>query len=87
MEAPSGGFGRQNILEVINSVPAADVAPVRRGRWIQGNGYVNVPSVTHKVPRIGNAAPYARPGWIWSWDIQDDGTFGTAHRPFYTKET
>lgn len=27
------GFGRQNILEVINSVPAADVAPVRHGRW------------------------------------------------------
>ena len=28
------GFGRQNILEVINSVPAADVAPVRHGRWV-----------------------------------------------------
>ena len=28
------GFGHQNILEVINSVPAADVAPVRHGRWI-----------------------------------------------------
>ena len=28
------GFGRQNIMEVINSVPAADVAPVRHGRWI-----------------------------------------------------
>ena len=27
------GFGRQNILEVINSVPIADVAPVRHGRW------------------------------------------------------
>ena len=27
------GFGRQNILDVINSVPAADVAPVRHGRW------------------------------------------------------
>ena len=29
------GFGRQNILEVINSVPSADVAPVRHGRWIE----------------------------------------------------
>ena len=29
------GFGRKNILEVINSVPAADVAPVRHGRWIE----------------------------------------------------
>ena len=29
------GFGRQNILEVINSVPAADVAPVRHGKWIR----------------------------------------------------
>ena len=28
------GFGRQNILEVINSVPAADVSQVRHGRWI-----------------------------------------------------
>lgn len=30
------GFGRQNILEVINSVPAADVAPVR---WQPVLGY------------------------------------------------
>ena len=29
------GFGRQNILEVINSVPEADVAPVRHGWWIE----------------------------------------------------
>lgn len=29
------GFGHKNILEVINSVPAADVAPVRHGRWIE----------------------------------------------------
>lgn len=28
------GFGRKNVLEVINSVPAADVAPVRHGRWL-----------------------------------------------------
>lgn len=27
------GFGRQNILEVINSVPSADVATVRHGNW------------------------------------------------------
>ena len=27
------GFSHQNILEVINSVPAADVAPVVHGRW------------------------------------------------------
>lgn len=26
------GFGRKNVLEVINSVPAADVAPVVHGR-------------------------------------------------------
>ena len=31
------GFGRQNILEVINSVPAADVSQVRHGRWICRN--------------------------------------------------
>ena len=29
------GFGRKNILEVINSVPAADVAPVRHGKWLE----------------------------------------------------
>ena len=28
------GFGRKKILEVINSVPAADVVPIRRGEWI-----------------------------------------------------
>ena len=29
------GFGIENILKVINSIPAADVAPVRHGRWEQ----------------------------------------------------
>lgn len=29
-----------NRLSDKNAFPAADVAPVRRGRWIQGNGYV-----------------------------------------------
>lgn len=29
------GFGRQNILEVINSVPSDDVAPVRHGKWLE----------------------------------------------------
>ena len=32
------GFGRQNILEVINNIPAADVAPVRHGRWMYDSG-------------------------------------------------
>lgn len=27
------GFGRQNIQDVIASVPAADVEPVRHGKW------------------------------------------------------
>ncbi len=27
------GFGRENIRETLNSIPAADVEPVRRGRW------------------------------------------------------
>lgn len=27
------GFGRKNIRETLNSVPAADVEPVRHGRW------------------------------------------------------
>lgn len=33
------GFGRQNILEVINSVPIDDVAPVRHGRWKISSDY------------------------------------------------
>lgn len=28
------GFGMKNIQNVLNSVPAADVEPVRHGRWI-----------------------------------------------------
>lgn len=28
------GFGRKNINDVIDGVPAADVEPVRHGRWI-----------------------------------------------------
>ena len=32
------GFGRENILEVINNIPAADVAPVRHGRWMYDSG-------------------------------------------------
>ena len=27
------GFGRENIRETLNSVPAADVEPVRHGKW------------------------------------------------------
>lgn len=29
------GFGHKNIMEVINSVPAADVATVRHGDWME----------------------------------------------------
>ena len=29
------GFGRENVRNVIRSVPAADVAPVVHGRWIK----------------------------------------------------
>ena len=37
------GFSRKRIQEVINSVPAADVAPVRHGRWIVCGDGDNVP--------------------------------------------
>ena len=37
------GFGHKNIMEVINSVPAADVATVRHGRWIP---------VTERLPKL-----------------------------------
>ena len=32
------GFGMKNIQKVLNSVPAADVEPVRHGRW---EGYIH----------------------------------------------
>lgn len=28
------GFGRANISDILNSIPTADVAPVRHGRWL-----------------------------------------------------
>lgn len=33
------GFGRQNIRDVIASVPTADVEPVRHGRWDASGRY------------------------------------------------
>ena len=38
------GFGRKNIQEVLNSVPAADVEPVRHGRWLETNFFMGVTS-------------------------------------------
>lgn len=32
------GFGMKNIQKVLNSVPTADVEPVRRGRWVNKKG-------------------------------------------------
>lgn len=59
------GFGRQNILEVINSVPSADVAPVRYGRWIERKslhaegGIIAKCSVCQKdVQYLGNPLKY-----------------------------
>lgn len=33
------GFGASNIRDLINAIPAADVAPVVHGRWIEENGF------------------------------------------------
>lgn len=33
------GFGRENVRNVIRSVPAADVAPVVHGKWDSLDGY------------------------------------------------
>lgn len=33
------GFGRENVRDVIRSVPKADVAPVVHGRWNSMDGY------------------------------------------------
>lgn len=32
------GFGIKNIKDVLNAIPATDVAPVRHGRWIDRYG-------------------------------------------------
>lgn len=37
------GFGRENVRNVIRSVPAADVAPVVHGRWIEDHDYLKCP--------------------------------------------
>lgn len=34
------GFGRENVRDVIRGVPAADVAPVVHGRWIEDHDYL-----------------------------------------------
>lgn len=34
------GFGRKNINDVIDGAPAADVAPVRHGRWDDSGRYM-----------------------------------------------
>ena len=34
------GFGRENVRDVIRGVPAADVAPVVHGQWIEDHDYL-----------------------------------------------
>lgn len=36
------GFGMKNIKELINAIPAADVAPVVHGRWVRKNEWTFV---------------------------------------------
>ena len=56
------GFGRKNILEVINSVPAADVAPVRHGQWIlvDTEKGIGVCSNCNRQDRIDHLATHCR---------------------------
>lgn len=37
------GFGRENVRDVIKGVPAADVAPVVHGKWIEDHDYLKCP--------------------------------------------
>ena len=37
------GFGRENVRDVIRGVPAADVAPVVHGKWIEDHDYLKCP--------------------------------------------
>ena len=57
------GFGRKNIQDMITGIPAADVAPVVHGRWIEGSliitcseckrGYNLIAKYTHYCPNCG----------------------------------
>ena len=57
------GFGRKNIQDMITGIPAADVAPVVNGRWIEGSliitcseckrGYNLIAKYTHYCPNCG----------------------------------
>lgn len=58
------GFGRKNVNDVIDCVPAADVAPVRRGRWEY------IPQTLNTLSQL--RCPFCR--W-WSSDPSIDGVY------------
>ena len=37
--AEATGINIADLMDVFAEIPAADVAPVRRGHWIEGNGF------------------------------------------------
>nr|DAQ95645.1 MAG TPA: zinc-ribbon domain protein [Caudoviricetes sp.] len=43
------GFGMKNIKELINAIPAADVASVVHGRWIEDHDYLKCPECSVMV--------------------------------------
>lgn len=58
------GFGRENVRDVIRSVPAADVAPVVHGRWEY------IPQTLNTLSQL--RCPFCR--W-WSFDPSIDGVY------------
>ena len=43
MKYPEGMFDCEDIVSSVENAPAADVAPVRHGRWIEDHDYLKCP--------------------------------------------
>ena len=67
------GYDAVEILEKVQYMPAADVAPVRHGRWIDGDPYCPIcrkdkfRGLDAMYGQIGSqtTAQIAARGWIW----------------------
>lgn len=59
------GFGMKNIQEVIDEIPAADVEPVRRGRWVGRSGLFQGECSVCGYRTYDKTADWARKYWTY----------------------
>ena len=59
------GFGMKNIQEVIDEIPAADVEPVRRGRWVGRSGLFQGECSVCGYRAYDKTADWARKYWTY----------------------